>query len=448
MVFFGLEEFGGLEEFAKDLAIGIKLQGHEISALSTAWVPANNQYVRSFAANDIRYFQPARWLSLPASDWPTKERLLARTLRLATPIIYVLAALLWLKRRGAWHSTLTSTRNWLQGQLMQHVIGPDRRKWLGQLLLEWWRLTWRFDVLHIHGYTTNLLFAIEWANRRGIPVVYEEHQTPDPQFNWWKGFEHTINKATIVAAVSEASAQGLRTVCGVTRPIVVTNRLVPDPLASNWQRPSTAGAAQPAAPLQATTVARLYVTKGLTYLLDAIVILRRRHPTARFQVYGDGPLRDELHAYARRLGLDPAAIFVGAFDHHDLPAIMRQTDLFVMSSILEGQPLALVEAMAYGCPIVATAVGGVPELIQDGVNGLLCPPHDAERLAAKIGQLLEDAALRHRLGAAARRTYEQGPFQPAAVAAHYCDLYAQAIAMQARAKANAVPGAYPLQSRL
>jgi glycosyltransferase involved in cell wall biosynthesis len=173
-----------------------------------------------------------------------------------------------------------------------------------------------------------------------------------------------------------------------------------------------------------TTVARLSVAKGLEYLLEAIVQVQATHPTTQFRVYGDGVLRQALMDRASELGLDGQAIFVGVFtDREELSRIMAQTDIFVMSSILEGQPLAMVEAMAYGCPIVTTAVGGIPELIKDGVNGLLCRPKDPECLAQKTNALIEDPALRTRLGHAARQSYEQGPFQPSAVCDHFIAIY-------------------------
>jgi glycosyltransferase involved in cell wall biosynthesis len=178
-----------------------------------------------------------------------------------------------------------------------------------------------------------------------------------------------------------------------------------------------------------TTVARLYVTKGLTFLLEAAADVRSTHPATQFAVYGDGPLRDELVAEAGRLGLDAGAIFRGAFTtRDDLARIMAETDVFVMSSILEGQPLGLVEAMAYGCPIVATTVGGIPELIEDGVNGLLCPPGDAACLASRIRAMIEHPELRERLAREARRAYERGPFQPSAVCGRFVSIYAQALA--------------------
>jgi glycosyltransferase involved in cell wall biosynthesis len=283
-------------------------------------------------------------------------------------------------------------------------------------------LYWRPDLLHIQGYSSTLLFVIEWAHAKGLPVVYEEHQTPDPRFNWWKDFEKVINKADMVVAVSEKSAEALSTVCGVTRPIVVRNPLLPDPVASGWQK--DAGPHQSDGPLFVSTVARLDVTKGLEYLLEAIVLVKQLHPATQFRVYGDGHLRQELLSYAASLGLNGDEIFVGAFTtRKELSNIMANTDIFVMSSVLEGQPLGVVEAMAYGCPIVATSVGGIPELIINGFNGLLCGPRDPECLAHKICTLIEDPDLRVRLGQAARRSYEQGPFQPASVCDHFISIY-------------------------
>jgi glycosyltransferase involved in cell wall biosynthesis len=421
-VFYDMQDFGGLEEYATTLAVGLKQRGHQTSILSAAWVSPDNQYLRRLRQSQIPFVQVPKWLSQPASDWRAKEKILSGVMWLATPLIYLLAGGLFLLQRRPWRQSLTSARGWLHGQLLSRLIGPDRRKPLVRLLLNWWRFRWRPDLLHIQGYTSNLLFVIEWAYAKNLPVVYEEHQTPDAQFDWWQDFGHTINKAATVVAVSEKSAQALRDVCGVTRPIVVRNPLLPDPVAPGWQRNGKAGESDDS--LCVTTVARLYVTKGLKYLLDAIALVKATHPGMQFRVYGDGPLRQELLAYAGQLGLDGNAIFVGAFTRREeLSKIMAETDIFVMSSILEGQPLAVVEAMAYGCSIVSTSVGGIPELIEDGLNGLLCIPGDPACLANKICTFIEHPALRLRLGRAARRSFEQGAFQPASVCERFISIY-------------------------
>jgi glycosyltransferase involved in cell wall biosynthesis len=431
MVLFEPLEAGGLEEYATTLAIGVQQQGHQVSVLTTTWAPPENQYLRRLAENAVTVVQPPKWLSRPASHWPTKERIVNASMWLAGPLVYLLAIGLFLRRRCSWKQAVNSARGWLGGQLLKRLIGPDRREPLGRLLLNWWRLRWRPDLLHIQGYTKTLLFVIDWAHAKKLPVVYEEHQTPDRQFDWWQGFQQSINKATIIVAVSEKSAQALRAVCGVTRPIVVRSPLLPDPIAAGWQNEQEPRQAD--GPVSLITVARLSVAKGLTYLLEAIKLVRATYPATRFKVYGDGELRRELLDYAGQLGLDGESIFAGSFtSREELDSIMSETDIFVMSSVLEGKPLGVVEAMAYGRPIVATSVGGVPELIEDGVNGLLCEPRDPACLAQKIIDLIADPDHRLKLGQAARRSYQQGPFQPASVCAHFISIYSEAIQQEQR----------------
>lgn len=421
MVSYDMQDFGGLEEYAVNLAIGLKGQGQDVSWLSAAWVSPENQYARRLREADIPLVQPPAWISKPASDWDTKERLLRRLMLILSPLTFLLGLGLSLLKRRPFKQAWTSAYNWLKGKLMDRFIGHDYRKLLGRLLLNWWNRRWCPELLHIQGYTTTLLFVIDWARAKDIPVAYEEHQTPDPQFNWWKGFENTINKANRVIAVSEKSAQGLREVCKVTRPIVVRHPLLSDPFPSGWQREYNH---KDGKPFIVTTVARLYVTKGIAYLLDTAAIVKKTHPNVQFKVYGEGELRGELLAKAESLGLDGERIFMGAFtNREELSRIMAETDVFLLPSILEGQPLVIVEAMAYGCPIVSTNVGGIPELITDGVNGLLCPPEDPGCLAAKITLLIGDPALRERLGRAARDFYVNSPFEAKAAANFFVEVY-------------------------
>ncbi|HUU33649.1 MAG TPA: glycosyltransferase family 4 protein, partial [Vicinamibacterales bacterium] len=384
-----------------------------------------NQYARRLAEHGVPLVQVPRWISLPASDWDTKVRILDVLVLLASPLVYLLAALHLVVQRRSWSQSVTSARGWLRSQLLSGVLAADRREALGRLLLTWWHRRWRPDLLHIQGYTTNLLFAVEWAHARRLPVVYEEHQTPDPQFDWWQGFSTTVNKTAAVVAVSQRSALALKSVCGITRPIVVRPPLLPDPLAPTWTPRPRRAAGQP---LTLTCVARLYVTKGLPFLLEAIAQVTSTHPNVRLTIYGDGPLRDELHAHARQLGLDADALLPGAFTSRaDLARILSDTDIFVMSSVLEGQPLGLVEAMAYGCPIVATSVGGIPELVEHGVNGFLCSSGDPGCLARTIRTLIDAPVVRERVGLEARRSYERGGFQPVAVCQHLAGVYAQVL---------------------
>jgi glycosyltransferase involved in cell wall biosynthesis len=171
----------------------------------------------------------------------------------------------------------------------------------------------------------------------------------------------------------------------------------------------------------------LIPAKGLPHLFEAMAEVRAVHPTIRFLLYGDGPPRPraEVRASAERWGLDPDQVFAGIYERAELPSIMAAADIFVLSSLTEGFPLAVVEAMACGRAIVATAVGGIPDLLQDGVTGILCPAADAASLARALCRLIEHAEERTRLGRAAREAYERGPYHPDHAVRHYLAMYAE-----------------------
>ena len=101
MIFYDMQEFGGLEEYATTLAVGLRQQGHAVSALSTAWITPDNQYLTRLRHNDIPVTQLPKWLSLTLSDWKTKHRILAVLMRLLSPLTYLLAmGLFFVKRRA------------------------------------------------------------------------------------------------------------------------------------------------------------------------------------------------------------------------------------------------------------------------------------------------------------------------------------------------------------
>ncbi len=144
------------------------------------------------------------------------------------------------------------------------------------------------------------------------------------------------------------------------------------------------------------TVARLDPQKGLGDLLAAAAQV----PDANFVIAGEGPDRERLEGTARSLGLDDRVRFLG--HREDVPDLLKSCDVFVLPSLYEGFPLSVVEAMASGRPVIATAVGGTPEAVSDGENGLLIPPGDPSALAAAIRSVLSDPVLARRLGSAGR----------------------------------------------
>lgn len=157
-------------------------------------------------------------------------------------------------------------------------------------------------------------------------------------------------------------------------------------------------------PVSLITVGSLTKKKGHTYLIGALAEIKRRKPDLVFRLFivGDGFLRLQLAKRVKELGLVTAVEFLG--ERPNVKELLARADIFVLSSLWEGMPNAMLEAMAVGLPVIATAVGGVPEIIRDGENGVLVPPQRAEMLGGAILGLIENPGLRKRLGIAARST--------------------------------------------
>ncbi len=146
------------------------------------------------------------------------------------------------------------------------------------------------------------------------------------------------------------------------------------------------------------TVGRLAAVKDQATLLRAFALLAGERPTLRLVLVGDGPERHRLERLARELAVESRVWITG--DRDDVPRLLQGMDLFVLPSLGEGISNTILEAMATGLPVVATRVGGNPELVTPGENGLLVPRGDPRELAAAMARLLDDPALRRRMGAA------------------------------------------------
>lgn len=163
---------------------------------------------------------------------------------------------------------------------------------------------------------------------------------------------------------------------------------------------------------------RLRTRKATAVLLEALPLLRREHPEAVLVVAGDGEQRSALERRVRELGLHEAVRFVGARPRSEMPGWYAAADLFCLPSLYEGFPLAILEAMAAGLPVVATAVAGVPEAVVDGVTGRVVPPEDAASLARALSELAADPEAARRLGEAGRKRVEEELAIPRIAAAY------------------------------
>jgi glycosyltransferase involved in cell wall biosynthesis len=173
--------------------------------------------------------------------------------------------------------------------------------------------------------------------------------------------------------------------------------------------------------------ARLRAEKALEVLIAAHAGIVRRFPDTHLVIAGDGPRRQALERQVGLLGLAASVHFLGT--RRDVTPILEAADIGALPSDWEGMPLFVLECMATGTPVVATDVGGLPEIVEHDRTGLLVPPRDPGALAAAIGDLLADPERARRLAtAAAARTEE---FSIGAVTARFADLYEQLVARDA-----------------
>ena len=161
------------------------------------------------------------------------------------------------------------------------------------------------------------------------------------------------------------------------------------------------------------TVAALRPYKGLPVLLRACARLRERGGRFRCEIVGEGPMREELEALLERLDLGEVVRLRGALPQHRIPEFLARGEVFVLPSVvqrdgqMEGIPVALMEAMAAGLPVVSTRLSGIPELVEDGEHGLLVRPDDPEALADAVARLLDDPDRARAMGRAGREKVDE-----------------------------------------
>jgi glycosyltransferase involved in cell wall biosynthesis len=263
----------------------------------------------------------------------------------------------------------------------------------------------RIDLVHAHLPWASILARAVRA-RAGVRwLVYTEHNVPER----YRLPTRVVNALTYrandaVIAVSSQVAARLRPYVRHGRPHVVTvpNAVDVQALERSVRARETVCRefGLPDDVRLVVNVGNLVPKKGHRVLLAAARHVADRVPAVRFLVVGSGPLAEDLATLARRSGLDGQVVFTGLRD--DATALIGAADVFVLSSLHEGLPVALLEAMALGRAVVATRVGGVPEVVAHGETGVLVEPGDPQALAASILQLLHDDRLRDRLGRQAR----------------------------------------------
>lgn len=277
------------------------------------------------------------------------------------------------------------------------------------LIVGWFRL-WsvlrrgKFDVVEAFTYDSNLL-ALPLAWLAGVPVRIATHH------GIIEGFPRVLERlhsalvnagiASILVNVSrkvleQAAAAGIRR----EHMTVIPNGIPPSKAGEGRGSESRAELGITNDDVLILSVGRLVYQKGHEYLIQAMHSVVREYPRAKALICGEGPLRGQLAAQIDRLALGASVRLLG--DRLDINRFLHSADIFVLPSRWEGLPVALLEAMDGGLPVVATAVEGVEEVVQGGAQGLLVPPEDARALAESLKALIAAPDLRKRMGERAR----------------------------------------------
>lgn len=296
--------------------------------------------------------------------------------------------------------------------------GPDPRVF--------WRLdkvlrTFRPHVVHTH--LSALFYALPTMLFRRVPMkIYTVHTIAEKLFPGPLGWTFPFKRWVVPVSIAREVSKSMWRVWRIKDPPIVPNGIpvtlyrTPTMSRSEWRARERFSDMD----ILLVCVASLGSAKNHSLLLDAFASGPSRDPRVHLLLAGQGELLEPLCRKAAQLGIRSQVHFLGI--RRDIPDLLGAGDLFVLSSNHEGNPLCIMEAMAAGLPVVSTAVGGVPELLRHGVEGLLVQPGNVGALAQAISLLVESEELRRSMGSrAARRAAET--FDASLMANAYADLY-------------------------
>lgn len=317
--------------------------------------------------------------------------------------------MIWNRARGGMRSVVVNYRDdgFIDRQGITLIHSYDDKGFVGRQLLlmrallsyGFRLLTQKVELVHCHAamrgsFWRKAIFA-SLARRFGVPVLLHLHGSE------MKGFyesqspriRHLITRqlelASAVLVLSESWKQFIQTVAPQAKVIVVPN-YVRVPVAA--ERPARQG-------LNILFLGLLGKRKGIFDLLEAFARARRQNPALRLIVGGNGEV-DAAKRLARELDIEDGVTFLGWIDEDQRREALTNADIFVLPSYNEGLPMSVLEAMAYGLPVIATPVGGIPEVITNGQDGRLITPGNIGALERALLELGESPELRHKLGAA------------------------------------------------
>lgn len=268
----------------------------------------------------------------------------------------------------------------------------------------------KFDIVHTHGYFADIIGSVT-SHLHNIPHIATCHGFISNDINL--KIYSMLDKLSLrfcdrIIAVSdqirmELLGDGIRESNIITIANAVENSLGEDEIAA-LRIEKRRQLAISKGEIIIGYVGRLSGEKGIEYLIKAGAILRGKNKSFKICIIGDGKERKELEKVSSKMGLEDFILFTGFLS--DVERWYPAFDVFVLPSLTEGTPMALLEAMSHGLPVIASKVGGVPDIVKSGTNGLLVRPGNAPEIADAIYMLYEDENLRLKLGREALATVQ------------------------------------------
>ena len=379
----------GADEIMLNYAVHLRQRGYDIEVVLLYAPNEDDQYLRRLQSNGV-----------PVTAIVTKSFLFALLRTLRNLFSSVLFFLFLLRRaperlRKFWQVAL---------RLIAHLHYRQCRAYFARN---------RPNLMHVFTPDSGAAMMIRAGHELSIPVLYHEMGTPHhmPMLeDYYRRLENVLPLCTEFAALSPRLASAWLVRFPFLRSVTIL------PLIMERSKTFDLRVQLPAPPEQTVFgfAARVEEGKGPMVLLDALAKLNGQQPVAIARIAGSGPQLSEVKARARVLALGDACEFVGQYSEPlGRTAFMESLDVFVLPSLAEGTPNGIIEAMAHGVPVIASAVGGVPDIV-DAQSGILVPPGDAEALADAMLLLASDPQRRKAMGAAAKERHEK-LFEPAVV---------------------------------
>ncbi len=286
------------------------------------------------------------------------------------------------------------------------------------------------QILHVHGYKATISTAlVNLSLRHPMVVTYHGEAKHAADVSQYVRLETSfLRHASHVVAVSEPIRRELVARRVNSRKISVIPNGIADPLANAPEGSGEMSRRTRPFP-HIVCVGRLAPEKRLDVAIEVTAALRRELPETNLSLAGAGPEEAALRQRVSDLGLDKAVEFLGYVA--DTGTVYREADFFLLSSDTEGSPISLIEAMAFGLPIVATSVGSVPEMVAKGLEGAIVPPGDVQELVQAFRALAADKDTRSRMGQHARRRF-LSQHNDSAMAQSYARMYREVLGTGSR----------------